>query len=413
MRTKHRSKRRKFKRESEVTSKTRRFVDEALVPTDLVFEILMRLPSKSIARFVYVSKLWATIIRSRNFIRTFACQTSLRQPSLLYALPSLKFKNEQGKQIWNFFSSSSTSTKEPSTYLAYTKCSIPHRARGSSNQYVNRFPHYVNGLISVIGPRQTQVICNPSIGKSITLPKVKSREKCISSFFGYDPVDDQYKVLCMSETFHDYKNGSSSHEHQVFTLGGVDKSWRMIECNILHRSKTNGLCINGVVYYGAWATVNSWRDEWCLARFDVRSEKFDQLVQFLGDHSPPPTSFLNPYLMSYKGKVTLAIEMRQRTFELWILEDAEKHEWSKICFEINHPLINSYCVRIMDVTNQLGEIMFSSPGRNPKDFYIIYYDQQKINSLRLEKIRGDSYKNFRRFHAMIPFFNYVESVMLL
>jgi len=52
----------------------------------------------------------------------------------------------------------------------------------------------------------------------------------------------------MSEKVNDYWDGPS-FEHQVFTLGGVDRSWRMIECNnnLLHRPKTNGECINGTM----------------------------------------------------------------------------------------------------------------------------------------------------------------------
>ncbi|KAL1192043.1 putative F-box protein [Cardamine amara subsp. amara] len=398
--SRHRSKRRKIKNESQVTSETRRCVDEDSVPRELVFEILLRLPSKSISRFLFVSKLWATIIRSRYFIKTFASRTSLRQPRLLFAFVNSKYKNEQN--MWNFFSSSSTPTKESPTYLSLTRCSIPNRS--SSDKYINKFPRYVNGLISV-GHGEKQIICNPSTGKSITLPKVKSTEKSFQSFFGYDPVDDHYKVLCMS---------SAESEHQIFTLGGVDKSWRMIEYNILHIPKTNGVCINGIVYYVASTYGN--RDEWCLVRFDVRSEKFDQLVKFLGDPSRPPMLFNNPYLMSYKGKATLVDKMEHQRFELWILEDAEKHEWSKIRFQIKHPLIDSYSsrlLRIMDVTNHLGEIVFVFPdSRNPKDFYILCYHHEK-KSLWFDKIKDKSYKNIWRFREMIPFFNYVESVMLL
>lgn len=405
MRTRHRHKRTKIENESRVTLETRGYVNEDLVPTDLVFEILTRLPSKSIARFVFVSKVWARIIRSRDFIRTFASRALLRKPRLLYAFKNSIYNNEQ--EFWNFFSSSSTSTKGPPTYLSHTRCSIPHRL--SNNKDVNEFPHYVNGLISV-GSGREQIICNPSTRKSIPLPKVKSRRKAIQSFFGYDHVNDQYKVLCMSENLN--YSLSPSSEHQVFTLGGVDKSWRMIECSILHRPKTNGVCINGVVYYGAWKTDNSRMPEWRLARFDVRSEKFDQLVPFLGDHSPPPLNYYHASLMSYKGKVTLAIDMTRQRFELWVLEDAEKHEWSKICFNIiKHPLIEPYSrVRIMDDTSHTGEIVFAlREPSNRKDFCIFYYDHKK-NSLRYGKIKKYPY---RRFSDMIPFINYVESVMLL
>lgn len=75
--------------------------------------------------------------------------------------------------------------------------------------------HHVNGLVS-LGYGQEQVITNPSTGKSIILRRVKTRRRFAISFFGYDSVNDQYKVLCMTEKMHVEEPSS---QHQVFTLG--------------------------------------------------------------------------------------------------------------------------------------------------------------------------------------------------
>ncbi|CAA7053922.1 unnamed protein product [Microthlaspi erraticum] len=301
-----------MEKESEViiTSEIRRLrICEDFVPLDLVFEILRRLPSKSLARFLFVSKSWATIIRSRDFIRSFPFQRSLldhhQPPLLLFAVKALDTKNSR-QVTWKFFSRPVSAYSTTTTWSSTTN-------RFHRYYYAGNIPRYVNGLVSLACGRE-QVICNPSTGKSITLPKVNSGKNVIRTFFGYDPVD-------------------------VFTLGGVDKSWKMIECNIPHVPETNGVCINGVVYYGA--SLGTGLREGFLVRFDVRSEKFDQVAQFLGDRSPPPFRLFakDPYLISYNGKVALAVKTSREImrYELWVVEDAEKHEWSKVCISISHP----------------------------------------------------------------------------
>lgn len=42
------------------------------------------------------------------------------------------------------------------------------------------------------------VSSSPSTGESLTLSKVKTQRVGVRSLFGYDPIDKQFKVLCMT-----------------------------------------------------------------------------------------------------------------------------------------------------------------------------------------------------------------------
>lgn len=43
------------------------------------------------------------------------------------------------------------------------------------------------------------VICNPSTGESLTLPRLKSRTRYeVETYLGYDPIAKEYKVLSMA-----------------------------------------------------------------------------------------------------------------------------------------------------------------------------------------------------------------------
>ncbi|XP_018453990.1 putative F-box protein At1g31000 [Raphanus sativus] len=277
------------------SKKTKIGKDSNSLPPDLLIEILTRLRVKAVSRFFLVSKSWSTIISSQVFIRSFPSHSIQPQPPrLLYAVNSI-YKQS-----------------------GYYKCDV----------------HYVNGLIS-FGYGEKQIITRPSTGKSIYLPRVRSREKIIRSFFGFDPVESQYKVLavCKSEKVGDYPEVTSS-EHKVFTLmgreGRVAQAWRMVKCNTSpHCPITNSVCINGVMYYVS-STGKKRMSEWFLMRFDVRTEKLDLLPQL----SWIPDGFYRLSLINYQGKVTFVVQTYPSitTFDLWVMEDTV--EWSKIRLDI-------------------------------------------------------------------------------
>ncbi|CAF1697700.1 unnamed protein product [Brassica napus] len=54
------------------------------LPLDLVMEILKRLPVKTLIRFLSVSKLWASTIRSRDFMKLFMDVSLTRPKGLLF-----------------------------------------------------------------------------------------------------------------------------------------------------------------------------------------------------------------------------------------------------------------------------------------------------------------------------------------
>nr|VDD33662.1 unnamed protein product [Brassica oleracea] len=139
------------------------------LPLDLVIEIIGRLPVKSIARFLLVSKLWATTIRSRNFIKSFPLGSCSPKTRFLIALSVVDRVGEYiAKEDWYFFSSSSFLSRSSPPPNSFQRIAYPS--------------HYVKGLLC-IGCGQEQFIVNPTTGKSIALPKVRTKRKLARSFF--------------------------------------------------------------------------------------------------------------------------------------------------------------------------------------------------------------------------------------
>ncbi|CAA7025597.1 unnamed protein product [Microthlaspi erraticum] len=360
------------------------------IPLDVVIEIVGRLPSKSVARFLIVSKSWETFIRSRDFITSFPLGSS-SQPRLLITFS--ESSNRKRRQNLDFFSSSSSET----SFISRFTCPF---SAPEHNEYL---PQFVNGLIS-LGFGEEQIIYNPTTGKSITLPKVVMRRKIVKTYLGYDPINDQYKVLCLTERIHDnHRNFQFSHD-KVFTVGERE-SWRVMDCSIPHRPWSNGLCIDGVLYYLAFTGKGMLQRS--LMRFDVRSEKLDLLTDLFADLIAPH-AFRNVYtLIKYEGKVAIATKALVYTFLVWVMEE---HGWLKKSFSVE-PYCKSLQIKYFQITGttQTGEFILA-PYSASNAFYVVFYDP-KSDSCRNIKIEVNSDDEFgTRFVRLILLSDYVENV---
>ncbi|XP_010468622.1 PREDICTED: F-box protein At2g23160-like [Camelina sativa] len=131
------------------------------ISIDLIMEILSSLPSKSVARFHCVSKLWASMLASSYFKELFRTK-SLAKPRLLFAIVK--------KDKWRFFSLPQLHNpyeKSSSTLVAAAEFHVkfPRKILHNSNRLY--FAHgYASGLIYFKGASADDrlVICNPNTG---------------------------------------------------------------------------------------------------------------------------------------------------------------------------------------------------------------------------------------------------------
>ncbi|XP_019097703.1 PREDICTED: putative F-box protein At3g10790 [Camelina sativa] len=353
------------------------------LPRDLIEKILLKLPAKSVPKLIVVSKLWSSIIRSKHFIDLYL-ERSLTRPRSLFLV-------ERNSNLFFY----SISQGEAATSSCTTMpSSFPMRLNRwvlSEGNYIT--PH-VRGLIC-FQDSYKMVVSNPSTGQFLVLPKLNTRRKeGISRFFGYDPIGDEYKVLCMTVLQISYKGEPVvSEEHQVFTLyGGAQKkkkeaaTWRMIKCKVPHCPVTKGLWMtNGVIYYGAWSNTDKDTRGSLVVRFDVRSEEFTLVkipdgVQVLDTDSA---------LVNYQGKVAFLNYSHNGNFDLRVLDDVVKQEWSKASVVVPSwrdlvELLECHFLCCRGITSS-GELIFSrkslhSDGR----FFIVSYDPKNDVARRAE-----------------------------
>ncbi|CAN7090778.1 putative F-box protein At1g47790 [Brassica rapa] len=356
------------------------------LPTDLITEILLRLPEKSVARFSCVSKLWSSITTDPSFISSFETRSSRQRLLLCLQKGGELFVSSIPQHTQNSNMSYSSSLSFDHHHMTKFKAS------SSSTESVH-------GLICF--ESENPIVWNPSTRQFVTLPTIpkpcKSWKETIL-FLGYDPIEGKHKVVCIPD-------GKTCYVCRVYTLGSVQESWRTVKINHKHRSSwdTVGRCINGVIYY---LTFPCQGDDYIVMSFDVRSEKFNMIKL--------PSGFCGHFLVNYKGR--LACFNRYDHSRFWILEDAQKHKWSSQ--DILSPFGDCGMETDFNLTGftHAGEFIYV-PNTFRHLFYTLLYDPVRNSWRRFEfkEMAGDkSVSNgLVREYRLHAFPNHIDSQISL
>ncbi|KAL0742863.1 hypothetical protein Bca4012_084376 [Brassica carinata] len=358
------------------------------IPDELIIEILSRVPAKAIPFCRCVCKEWKSLFRTPAFTDSFLAISSA-QPRIL-----LTFKCNRK---WHFYST--PQPRDLDKELSVVEADYHMTLNGGSGPERCLSLQGFTCLIDRPGEKErVPVICNPCTRQHLTLPKVKAKNSDLRTFFGYDPIKKEFKVLCMTVT--KYRKQVNSKEHQVLAIGEGRLSWRKIKCLFPHypERERDGICINGILYYVARS------DKTCLiASFDVRSEEFGLI------NMPEGSELTNiSALVNFKGKLC-AVVYSSSHGELWVLDDTQKEKWSKHSFV--SPDTDFEGVKSTWATDA-GEIAWViSRWKNP--FYVFFYNLDSKSVRRVEiNIEDKVLKGIDRY-AHLSVTNYVESVMIL
>ncbi|KAJ4885234.1 F-box protein [Raphanus sativus] len=361
---------------------------QSSIPVDLLIDIFSRVPSKSIARFLCLSKSWASIFSRPYFTELFLTKSS--------SYPRLLFTTEVYDKLL-LFSAPQTQNLGPKSSVV----ARPYQTHSSNLEITSS----LHGLICCqvkSGDYTTPVICNPATGEFLRLPKLKRDEQMQTPmiYCGYDPTDKKFKMLSISDNF-------NTSQARVLTLGTGKHLWRKIKC-IPHNpvvSQDHMICIDGVLYYLAYADFEPM--EYVIVSFDVKSEKFSFI------NIDNERTRLGSTLINYKGKLGLVhfTDYNGKTLRLWLLEDGGTNKWSSSIHELplpgTHPYTNKYQIvgmtRTCDIV--LSPHLFSDP------FYVLYYNVERKTLARIE-IQG--LQELKCYGATIyTFHDYFEDLQLM
>ncbi|KAJ4843578.1 hypothetical protein Tsubulata_046989 [Turnera subulata] len=256
----------------------RLLVDQAnnCLPLDIVEELLAMLPTKSINRFMSVSKSWFSLLVSADF-QKFRCKYTPPPPeTILAGVPKL---------LRNHNSAHLRSASDGFKLSSYCNIETPTRESYPIQKfYVNNFRHgpflgSCNGLVClehqvpVINNlwKPEIVVWNPFTGLYRKLPDHVSSSSALISYnaygFGYVSASDDYKVFL----------ATGANRVDCFSLKAG--SWREVEVGNPDRNKylqylkggSMGLFSNGTLH---WESKNEEDGSARIVAFDLGKEKF-------------------------------------------------------------------------------------------------------------------------------------------
>ncbi|ESQ45863.1 hypothetical protein EUTSA_v10010928mg [Eutrema salsugineum] len=369
------------------------------IPLDLQINTLLRLPVKSLLRFRCVSKLWSSIITSRDFRnKHLNIASSSAPPRLIFA-----FADFYGEKVL-VVSSANPNNPNDLSLVRNIKGKMVYNA--------------CRGLICVGTGFKDVGIYNHSTRKLHNFPQFKFKKSPEvfprpNYMLGYDPVEDQYKVLAV-DAFSDQRL-----EHKVVTLGG-EEAWREAQCVACpHRACTLGLYMKGTVYYGAFKTNMDFPNiSSIMVSFDVRLETFNiikvpsRLLQLMGYvNILDPNIWEGKTLINYRGKIGVVENPRFKgSFRMWVLEDAEKEEWSIHTFHLPESAAGLGFMVIDTFSNcEIGLV----PCQLSDPFCLYYYnlDKKSMRSVRIEGLPVSELKRAQTISVTVS--DHYESLMFL
>ncbi|CAN7005816.1 F-box protein At5g65850 [Brassica rapa] len=345
-----------------------------IIPVDLLIDIFSRLPLKHVARFRCLSKSWASILGSSPYFTELFLTKSSNRPRLLFTV------NSYSKIL--FFSTPQI-TQNPhanSSVVAtwYKTHPWKHHERTSSLLH-GRLVCCTDGKGDYYAE---PVICNPSTGELLTLPKSLLNNPVM--YCGYEPTEKKFKLLCIPSYF-------NTNRAWVLTLETGKPLWRKIECEyhyVMYPYCTHRhmICINGVLYYLACIDISRSGDEVVIVFFDVKSEKFRFIdIDFESMHRRGST------LINYKGRLGMVrfTDNNERTLYMWLLEDADGiNKWSINIYELpvswKHPCTENF--QIVGMTRTCDIIL--SPCKFSDPFYVFYYNVERKTLVARTEIQG-------------------------
>ncbi|CAI9118801.1 OLC1v1020414C1 [Oldenlandia corymbosa var. corymbosa] len=334
------------------------------IPNDLIVDILVRLPAKSVGRFRCVSKPWRSLLSSFRFIRAHtdfhllydldekivlsASRNSVHSPDSLHILTFFTNESERSSSIDGISKEVSFPLLHPNDQFVVVKGSC-------------------HGLVLLMNPDSYSIcLANP-----VTLEVVKIPDFCspldfdgISYGLGYDNTTDDYKVMALSYYRKRVTSDDSIAETFVNVYSTKSRAWRKLAISPFDHAELHGkhgVFVNGFIHWLAceyktkMAPFRNQRS--VIAAFDLAREEFQKL--------PPPKSVEEHMFVVYKltvlrGCLAMVTGLCDGVFEFWVMIDYGVQEsWTKfsIIYPEDVPMLRS--LKVVYVLSDSTEVVLT------------------------------------------------------
>ncbi|KAL6179765.1 hypothetical protein ACLB2K_046436 [Fragaria x ananassa] len=292
------------------------------LPVDVLVDILLRLPAKSVGCIKCVSKTLLNMVNNISFSTLHTRSHTMDQvPRLiccsrhhpLLTLQSLKYKDNSVTNGRHAITISSSTY----SFLRFVFCNL--FCLGSKNGD--------SMLINPLGERGL-----------LRLPETSFAGLENDSLFGmgFDDKTNTYKIVCVS--CHDRGKSKTAH---VLVLG--TNRWRQISslppCELSRISDEPPVCANGAVH---WLIMGQVRGDRRIVSFDFRREEFcwtpiPPTLQSSNKHHGHYVEW-NICLFSLRGCLAIAVtKFPWSIMEVWVLKDSNENQWVRYYYSNELP----------------------------------------------------------------------------
>ncbi|KAK4372796.1 hypothetical protein RND71_008180 [Anisodus tanguticus] len=232
------------------------------IPSEVIFEILLRLPVKSLVRFKSVSKSWLSLLSSPQFINTHLNISRNNHRDVPHKLLMLDRDQILSKKC------ALCSTEKNSTVVC-VDLDYPVK----SPRCIPMFIGSCDGLVC-LSVENSLVLWNPSTRKWKEIPQETthmSQDYYCTYGFGYDKYNLDYKLVLVYSS----KIKNSGNEVKVYSLR--TNSWKKIKGFVSGYVYSNsGVLVNGIVH---WHTRPHQDFNGCcyIVTFNLETEKQGKL----------------------------------------------------------------------------------------------------------------------------------------
>ncbi|KAK7379925.1 hypothetical protein VNO78_34201 [Psophocarpus tetragonolobus] len=284
-----------------------------LLPWELITEISLRLPVKSLVRFKCVCKSWFSLISDPNFAKShFELAAKVTERIVLLAPLALEFISIDFKA--SLYDDSASVALKLDTLL-YPRYSIS--ILGSCRGFL------------LLKSYDSLWVWNPSTGvhKQVPFSPVFNLSSMFSTFlfgFGYDPSKDDYLVVLAS-----YNPNSIDFPTRVECFSIRANEWKEIESvHLPYMSCFDyievGSLLNDAIHWLAFS-FDGLRN--VIVAFDLRERRFTEV--------PWPIDFECDFnfcdLRVFREFLSLCVAKCSRPTEIWIMEEYKvQPSWTKI-----------------------------------------------------------------------------------
>ncbi|KAF3678231.1 putative F-box/kelch-repeat protein-like isoform X2 [Capsicum annuum] len=302
-------------------------LSDSIIPDEIIIEILLRLPTKLLSRFMCVSKPWHKLISSPDFIKT---HLKLISNDKEYSHHRVLLTGIGGN--FNFCSFPPLFNEEQCTEL------FPINSPIQKSYLLSRAVGSVDGLICLFNQPREIIIWNPTISKSKELHNFR---KDILSFderygFGYDKSNDEYKVVFVDYCSSTDDEFSPSNMRTVVSIySSRTDSLRTVHDQLQHIYLVNdsGKFVNKKIYWVSSTEFNN-HNVRSIISFDVADETWESMeLPFSGEDD----SYFELGVMESNLALLYTSHLHATTSNLWILKHCGVDvSWTKL-FNIKYP----------------------------------------------------------------------------